>query len=313
MSIVGIIGIALSTIVFFVIYFQSPPFMNRFRTYLLLYTFCNAVVELTLILLKPVIIPVYLIVYPQGLLEPINELTILILLTVMVSSGAGLLVFFLCMLVERLFAMTNVSQKNIPFYRNPVYYVSVFEFLFIYVNIVLVYFIFVGKLFRSPEETTRMIEQYISGKELLLDQQQVLISFNISTISYFGIFIGPLLILYFIIFIILFILCARKIKQFMVSFTKKNRTLHLMLFRCLVFQCLSMCILVFIPMISFIVGGLLGTSSSFLLVLIILIWSFPIFDNIITLTTITPYRLFITNTIFRYKQTSLIDEGHSNK
>ena len=306
MSVIGILGVILSAIVLLIVYFRSPPSMHRFKTYLLLYTFCNATVELTILLLKPVIIPIYFIVYPQGLLSPMSESTILIVGMIMLSSGTGILICFLCMLVERLFAMTNVAQPNIPFYRNQIYYTSFFGSIFMYVNIVLIYFIFIEKVFKSPEETTAIITQHIIGGDFLLSKQQVLISVNINKCFILIYLIGPFIILYLILFVIFFILCTIKIRRSMLSFSKKSRANHLMLFRCLVFQCVSMSILVFIPATSLIIGGLLGASPNFLIIPIIFVWSFPIFDNIVTLVTITPYRIFILNTVSKYKKKNIV-------
>src|SRR5690606_17756855 len=126
-------------------------------------------IELMILLGQPVVLPVYLIIYPHGLISPINALTIKILIFLFLSSAVGAFICFLCMVIERFTAISNVSSHSVPFYRNPNTYAYGCLVGFTYILIAASLFIFCFDLFISVEDTKKIIETCIKGNSLLLN------------------------------------------------------------------------------------------------------------------------------------------------
>ena len=135
MTVIGVVGVLLSLLTLFIVCTKSPAIMNKFKTYLLLYTFCSFLIELVILLGQPVILPVYLIIYPHGLLSPVNALTMKILIFLLLSSAVGAFICFLCMIIERFTAISNLMLSTVHFYQNPNTYVYACLCGFIYVTV----------------------------------------------------------------------------------------------------------------------------------------------------------------------------------
>ena len=298
MSVIGVVGVAISTIAIFVVYWKSPRSMRKFRIHLLLYTFSNTIVELVILLLKPVVLPVYLIVYPQGLLAPMSETTVKILALFLLYSGLGMFVCFLNMIIERYFAMSNFNSTNIPFYRNPVYYEMFYLVAFVYICLILALFTFRYDLFISSDETSAIIRRFINGGSALLVLDQKFIMINVKTIFTILYFIATPVIIYFVTMAVFFGLCILKVNKPMEGFSQRTKSGHLMLFRCIVFQCLAICVLVFIPGLILTIAAFVGASPQMLLIPLVFLWLFPTVDNLITLLSIKPYRIFLVKMVF---------------
>ena len=125
MSIIGIFGVLLSLFTLIVILFKSPKSMKKLKKYLLFYTLCNSLIESSVLLLEPVIVPVYIFIFPQGVITPISEFSIYWLILILFCSGIGIIVCFLYMIIERYFAMSNFGLTELKFYRNPKFYVLI--------------------------------------------------------------------------------------------------------------------------------------------------------------------------------------------
>ena len=308
MSVIGYIGIASSFTVFFIIFFKSPTSMKRFRFCLLCYVFFNFLAELVILLYKPIYIPKFIILYPRGLLSPMNDITSKLLLGLIFTSGFGILAVFIILLIERYAAMSfheSLAAKN--FYKHPSFYTFVQWSILTFLIITVFLFFFLVKVFHPVKDTFEVIQKYVVDGQKLLDFQPNLLRVNQEIIKY----LAPLFFIAFLIFITLLIvffsLCSCSVKQFSSKFSQKVLNNNRMLFRSICFQFLAVISFIIIPITGIMTVILLNISSKYTFYFAMaVIWTFPIVDNVVIISTITPYRKFITGKLHWLKTTSII-------
>ena len=123
------------------------------------------------------------------------------------------------------------------FYRSPFYYVIFCIITIIYVTAALAVSLFKYNFFTASEEIKHIIETHISGNFILLNSKQKSFSVNFDALFVLSYFCVGFTIIYLIIFRTFFYLCFSKIKTSMNLPSPRTRANHLMLFRCVIFQC----------------------------------------------------------------------------
>ena len=297
MTVIGFTAVLILFCMILIIYFKTPSSMKTVKIYLLLYTIFGFYFELIIILYKPIGISSISTIYPIGLLSPMDSKISQLLMTFMISSLLGMILWFILMLIDRFFAMSNYTSKNLKFYRNPIFY-NVILFLNYIIDILLcIYVVYFSPFFRSPEDTAEYIRMTVLDGERLLNIQPKLLSSDWTTMTPLIVAFGAT-ISYLIPFFIFFALCVYKLKTSLHKFNSYMKKVHVMLFKCIVFQCLSILATVGLPVIVEILAIIYKLPEAFVLIPYAFIWSFPIIDCFVTIIIIRPYREFVLN-IFR--------------
>ena len=302
-SIIGFVGVLLSVFTFFIILFKSTPSMKKFKFYLLWYTASTASAEIFILLYKPIYFSSFAIIYPRGLLSPMDATTSKLFLLGILVSGFGIMVFLLIMLIERYFAMSIASSSNrFSWLKNPNFYIYCWYLLFIVACIIAVFFVFIFDSFYDPKITQNIIlSNTVNGIELLTFQPS-LVQFNNIVFRYLGPVIICAIVLYFTCLLAFYSLCFYSYRKYYSKFSSSTRETNKMLFRSLNFQMLMMIFCVMFPMISIVITSYLDSFSEYVYYMsIAVLWSAPIVDTIIIIFSIRPYRYFVLENIIPFK------------
>ena len=303
MSIIGYIGAGSSIAIFLIIFFKSPAPMKKFRLYLLAYVYCNFIMEVDILLYKPIYIPKLILSYPRGLLSPMNDLVSRILIGILFIIGFIILAVFIMMLIERYSAMSihgSLSIRN--FHKHPTFYTYSNLVMFVIWTTSLLSGLFFFNLFSPADETFVIIQNYVIGGEKLLNFQPSLIRVNRKVFKYIGSIFGIVLFFYVIGLIALFYFCHKALKEDSSKYSKKTWENSKMLFKSMCFQLLTMICFIVITLITMLVVLFLNLPSIHAFYFAIaLIWTFPIIDNAVIIVTITPYRRFIANKMMWFR------------
>ena len=313
-SVIGCIGVASSSTVLLIIFFKSTRSMKKFKLCLLCYVFCNLVIELIILLYKPVFIPPSPIVYPRGFLSPMNDVASRIFIAIIILGMFGILLIFMIMLVQRYSAISiheSLSIKN--FYQHPTFYTFLTWAIFVSSTILLLLSLFLFNIFHSGKETFTAVQKYIIDGDRLLKYQPNLLQLNQEVMKH----VGPIFIVFYFIytvsFIVLFILCFKSFKHYSPKVSFKTWKNNKMLFKSICFQLLTMLSMIVIPVFILLTIVYFHISSKYIYYFIIsIVWIFPTIDNIVIIVTITPYRKFFTNKI-KWLRTPLSSQGKINQ
>ena len=296
-SVIGFIGLISSTLVFLIIFFKSTSSMKKFRSYLLCYVSCNLVVEIFILLYKPIYIPKFIVLYPRGFLSPMNDIVSKILLGMICTSGFGIMSIFMIMLIERYAAMSIHRPLDIRnFYKHPSLYIFCIWVFFFTFTIITFLVLFVLNMLHPAEETFEILRKYIINGETFLNFQPKLIRVNTEMVKIIAPIVFLAIFMYLIVLTALFGLCFYSIRKYSSKLSLKSLENNKMLFKSIFFQFLTMIFMIVIPLIVFscLVAFNLVVKNIYYFMMA-MIWIFPTVDNIVIIVTITPYRRFITN------------------
>ena len=314
MTTTSFIGILISFCVILIIYFQTPLCMKSFKPLLLLYTISQFFFELGQLLYEPIGVKSVAVTYPRGLLSPMKIEISKALILFLILDFLAMNVLLVMMLINRYFAMSNIIPKRRKIYEHPAFYYIILTVFLLSVLPVGVYFIYYSSFFRTAEETAKMIRENVIDGEELLSWQPSLLSANTEApirpilFIYFS-FIMGIIVLFFIIF---FFLCWHKLRTSFHEFSLNAKALHIMLLKCVLFQCLTAMSTMTICVGTLTLLLVLRSSSVIQPVIFILAWVFPIVDCSFTIIIIRPYREFflqwLSTILFRKEK---IDNGLS--
>ncbi|KAE9548117.1 hypothetical protein FO519_008670, partial [Halicephalobus sp. NKZ332] len=150
------------------------------------YTLVTIIFEIEFILYKPYVIMPYGIFYPFGLLGFVSPELSIFCMTIEVITIAWMLVFILWMTLERYFAL----KTNKKFYQKSYFYITYYSFVMgVFMTIILASIYYV-RFFKSPEEVTAIVENFIEDGEVLLQHRSNLFGFPTDTNKLVLIFSG---------------------------------------------------------------------------------------------------------------------------
>ncbi|KAE9548293.1 hypothetical protein FO519_008491 [Halicephalobus sp. NKZ332] len=146
-------------------------------------------------------------------------------------------------------------------------------------------------------DPTGINQESIWNGEQLLNFQPSLLRINHDFFTSLVPFVVLSMIAYFTVFLTFFFLCVYSYRKYSKVCSTKTREAHRMLLMSICFQFLTMVILVLIPLGTAVLTYMVSKKQNYYVSYLVdaAVWSFPVVDNIVIVSSIRSYREFVVN------------------
>ena len=293
-------GITLLTSLFiiYLIFYQSPKAMSVYKKYLLANVILEILSVMTLSLGKPRILYTANIVFTSGIL-PFQQGTATILIYIiwhdmMVLSATCLLLIH----IERYYTLHEGLGQNSSC-LNPKFFVYFYIMLTIIMTLGIGIPGIYGDVFIMGPSVLTDLAKISGGRDFLVKFPGAILLNNKRTVwvlvYYISLIVaGSLILIPLFIFLSLNVFTGFK-SVHSNRFSQKTKNIHITLLKTSIFQVITLFIFGTIPVILFIIALMVGRTLIGMDYLQCVLNIYPLFDNIVVLLVIKPYRDFILN------------------
>ena len=297
----SIITIIFSILLIYIIITKTPKQMKFFKTYLLPYVFNTMLLEIVMLLFKPFLMHPYFAIYSLEFTNQLSATSLLIFFIFMSYFAMALIDCIVGMSAERYFAIKDFQTKHskTPFLIFSILSGSSLAYL-VFATIAVCFKPVRDVFIMPPNEAEAFLTEHLKNSNATINPESILVFRpNIPVKDFamaFTIFVLFVFSRYFFALIFLILNATKSSSASNIKMSERLRKNNKMLLRCTYAQFVGFCSLAGFPAFVIVLTYYFLSEPSVIIYFCFLFMNcFGLYDILVTVICIKPYRAFFVN------------------